>query len=112
MSVEKIVRPFQAGDVFDARVLAPSQPAFEPNTDEASLTWKGSAKAEYNEEPAPMMLGFTAEWAEDTGRRITEQVRVTNPKDSDQYVDVERIKQMVFKNQKTGEELPLKMNWS
>lgn len=112
MSVEKIVRPFLPGEVFDARVLAPGQPPLEAVVEEVVLEWAGSVDAKWLEEPPPVMMGFQATWEEDRDRRVTEQVRIENPDDSSQFVNIERIKNMVFKNNKTGEEIPLKMDWS
>lgn len=42
-----------------------------------------------------------ATWTEDS--RVTETVRVTNPQDENQYVDVERINSLSMKNRDTGQ---------
>jgi hypothetical protein len=113
MSLEKIVRPFQLTDVFTARVSPPEIPATEEPSSEPNsvLEWAGSAEAKWEEEPAPATLGFTVEWTEDKSRRVTETVRVTNPDDDDQFIDVERIQKMVLKNNRNGEEIPIKLDW-
>lgn len=112
MSVEKIVRPFQTGDVFNARVLPPEQPPLETGVEVVALEWAGSAESKWIEEPPPATMGFTIEWIEDKRRRVTEKVRVENPDDPSQFVELERIKSTVFKNNKSGEEMPFKMDWS
>ena len=109
--IEKIVRPFETGNVFDSRVAAPVQPA----TDEPEnmvLVIEGNAEGKYQEEPSPVFLGYEGKWDEDPSRRVTDTVRITNPDDTSQFVDVERIKKMVIVNDKTREEIPIKMNWS
>lgn len=42
-----------------------------------------------------------ATWTED--RRVTENVRITNPEDDSQYIDVERINMLRMKNKDTGQ---------
>ena len=112
MSLERVVRPFQRDDVFTARVLAPVQPAVPPNADNAEISWQG--EADNKVAPAPDIVRFEVKinWDEDKSRRKTETVRITNPDDKRQYIDVERIKQMVLKNSATGEEIALKPDFS
>lgn len=113
MSIERIVRPFQTGDVFNARRFAPELPALAPgDTEVALLEWKGNADANYVEAPGPDMLGFTAEWKEDRTRRVTDTVKVEQTGNPENFVTLERIKSMVIKNSKTREEIPIKMDWS
>lgn len=113
MSLEKVVRPFESGDVFRPRVLPPTQPSVVvvPG-DPATLTVKGGNSGDYEEGPDPWVSGFNAEWLEDKSRRETETVRVTNPDDEEQYVDVERINQAVFKRRATGEEIKIGIDWA
>lgn len=112
MSLERVVRPFQRDDVFTARVLAPVQPALAPNTDNPEITWQGEADSSVA--PAPDIGSFkvTIDWKEDKSRRKTETVRISNPDDEQQYIDVERIKEMVLKNSATGEEIAIKPDFS
>ena len=112
MSLERVVRPFQRDDVFNARVLAPVQPAVPPNADNAAIFWQG--EADNTVAPAPDIVRFEIKinWDEDKSRRKTETVRITNPDDNQQYIDVERIKQMVLKNAATGEEITIKPDFS
>lgn len=112
MSIEKIVRPFQESDVFNARVLAPQQPALGDAPEDVVLEWEGKADAKWTEEPVPATMGFTTEMVEDKSRRVTESIRVENPDDSSQFVEIERIKSTVFKDQANGKEIPIKMDWS
>ena len=103
MSIERIVRPFQINNVFTARIAPPVQPAEEPS-DLVHLEWEGSAATSYSEEPAPGTMGITVEWKEDEERRVTETVRVENPEDPSQFVEVEKYKEATFKNLVTGQE--------
>lgn len=110
--LEKIVRPFQRTDVFNARIAAPTQPPRPEPEDPVSFTITGSNNGQYVEEPPPFVNNFNVEWQEDKSRRRTSEVRIENPEDPSQFVDVERIDQTVFKNDKTGEEIKLNMDWS
>ncbi|MET4240320.1 hypothetical protein [Bradyrhizobium sp. RT10b] len=112
MSLEKVVRPFESGDVFRPRVLPPTQPSLLVVSDDpATLTVKGGNSGDYEEGPDPWVSGFNAEWLEDKDRRETEKVRVENPEDSEQWVEVERINKAVFKRRATGEELKIGIDW-
>lgn len=111
MSIERIVRPFQNGDVFTARVAVPVQPAIPATPDVSVVVITGSADSTYTEGPAPGTLAVTVKWIEDTSRRITQTVKITNQDDPSQFVNVERITQMVIKNNKTAEEIAIKPNW-
>lgn len=42
-------------------------------------------------------------WIEDRGARVVEKVKVFNPDDESQFVEVEQIKSFTMKNAKTGE---------
>jgi hypothetical protein len=111
-SLEKIVRPFQLDDPFTSRLPPPPpDPSVNPPED-VVLTITSRADTEYIEEPPPVALGFQAEWTEDRSKRVTETVRVENPDDSEQHVDIERIKAASFRNTKTGEQLNIKTDWS
>lgn len=114
MTVERIVRPFQNTDVFRARVLPPvidPDPNDNPQ-DNVVITITSKADTEYFEEPPPTALGFNADWVEDRSRRVIDTVRVENPDDPEQFVEVERIKTMVIKNTTTGDEIPIKPDWT
>jgi hypothetical protein len=111
MSLERVVRPFQRNDVFTARVLAPVQPAVPPNTDNTTITWDGSSDASVDPAPPTYTWEFHAEWDEDKDQRKTDTVRIRNPDDQEQYIDVERITQMVFKNPVNKQEIKVKPSW-
>ncbi|MCK1668617.1 hypothetical protein [Bradyrhizobium sp. 153] len=112
MSLEKVVRPFQAGDVFAPRVMPPTQPAVVITDDDPStLTWEAKNSGDYDLGEDPWLSGFNASWIEDKSRRQTETVRVQNPDDDTQYVDIERINKAVFKRRATGEELAIGIDW-
>lgn len=110
--LEKIVRPFQRSDVFNARIAPPTQPPRPEPDPPITIQIVGSNNGQYVEEPAPYVMNLNVEWQEDKSRRRTSEVRVENPDDPTQHVDVERIDQTVFKNDKTGEELKLNLDWS
>jgi hypothetical protein len=112
VAIEKIVRPFQSGDVFNARVLLPPVPptGFSRSQDACLLTWSGKNPGTFVTVEAEEVTGFKAEWKEDKSQRITEKVRVENPDDAQQYVEVERMKQAVFKNTGTSKSMILKFD--
>jgi hypothetical protein len=112
MSFERIVRPFQSPTPFRGRLLPPNPEAETEAPENVVVTITGKASSEYVEGPPPWALGFQIEWVEDRDRRITELVRVENPNDPSQFVEIERIKQMILKNTVTGEELPIKPQFS
>ena len=115
MSLERIVRPFQSEDLFTARRLAPpldSSAREETPPEDVVITISSRADTEYVDEPPPWALGFQSEWVEDKSKRITDRVRVENPDDAEQYVMIERIKNMTLRNTKTGEQFPIKPDWS
>jgi hypothetical protein len=110
MNLENVVRPFQSVGVFTARSNVPSPPPDTVDTpDTATATWAGSQSSTWQATEPPILTSFKSEWTEDTNQRETETVRVSNPKNNSQYVDVERIKKAVFVNPSTGAQLPLKM---
>ena len=90
---EGIVRPFQEGDVFSGRVLPPVQEILSPEDvivewgDPSQLLAKGIGITDLNS-------GNFHEVS-----RKTSTVRITNPTDSQQYVDVERIDEMRLKGE-------------
>lgn len=94
MSLEKVIRPFQIGDIFTARVLAPvSQPA---TTDSApiSFAWGAENSGDYTSFVLSGLVGGQVVYEEKS--RVTKTVRVFNPQDDTQYVDVERIEKLVM----------------
>lgn len=109
MSFERIVRPFQLGVIFDARV-APVQPTPPTPPADAVLTITGSANASWTEAPNPTFLGFKVEWIQDPARTsLNPPFKVVNPQDDSQFVEVQTIKQATFRNNRTGEEMTLTM---
>src|SRR5262245_8191397 len=111
MTIERIVRPFQANRVFSARVLPPTQEQDAPRPN-VVLEITSKADSTYVSEPPPIALGFQADWQEDKSRRVTDRVRIENPDDREQFLIVDRIRTAVYQNTKTGEEIPLKMDWT
>jgi len=103
---ESIVRPFQEGEVFDARRAPPEQPALDaPET--VVFEWGKGIDAHFLR-PDPI-FEYKTDWTEKA--RETETVRVTNPDDDSQFVDVERIKRLVMENSKSGQTLEWKLDW-
>lgn len=97
---EKIVRPFDSDLVFTARRALPEPPPVEESSEEIpQLVIEGKAEALWVEEPGPGTMGFEVDqWTEDTSKRVTVEERVSNPEDSSQYVDIEKIKSMELVN--------------
>jgi hypothetical protein len=116
VTFEKIVRPFQSPDPFNPRVLPPfAAPGVvdvptEAGTeaDEGHVVIKGSADGSYSEGPPLVGVEFKIKWEEDESQRKTEKVRIENADDPDQYLEVQRIVQMVLKNSHTQEEIKIK----
>lgn len=115
-TLEQIVRPFQSGDVFTARVAIPTLPAsgVQLSTDDCTLTWGKGNPGDYDDIPSDLVLStFQAEWKEDASQRVVEKVRVEQPDNPDNYVEVERMKEAVFKDSVTGKTQKLKFApWS
>lgn len=115
-TLERVVRPFQRVEPFQPRVLPPDPHVLaavfidvsEPE-DAGHIEVKGSADGQYNEGPPIGDLpDFTVEWKEDEKQRQTETVKIENANDPDQFLEVQRIKQMVLRNTKTAEEIRIK----
>jgi hypothetical protein len=88
--LETIVRPFQAGDVFTARVLPPVQPPAAPPAPITATWGKGISLLSTAIGMSDWKIGVVhTEIA-----RKTHTVRVENPNDASQYLDVQRIDQM------------------
>lgn len=104
--LEQIIRPFQEGDVFTARSLPPGKPA-EGVPEPAAFSWGKGIDPNFLR--PDLIMEFKSKWEEKS--RATETVRVENPDDPAQFVDVERIKRLVMRNSDTGEEFEWKMNW-
>ena len=86
MSLERIIRPFQQNDVFTAKVLPPIQPNVASTAD-VSVTWgQGTSLLAKAIGTKNFRFGVLDELD-----RKTSTVRVTNPDDAAQYVDVKRI---------------------
>lgn len=105
MSMERIVRPFITGVTpFDARRLAP-----EPDrvTNDPTMTWGGPNSGTYTQFQVSGIIGGQVNYQEKS--RVTETVRVENPDDANQFVEVERIRELVMASEK-GEQITFKMN--
>jgi hypothetical protein len=110
-SLEKIVRPFQAGDVFRARLLPPNQTPFVIPADNP-VTWEGRADGTYTELQPEMQTNFKVEFNEVLDKRQSKLMKVVNPDDNNQKVFIERIDQATFKDKLTGKEETFNYDWS
>lgn len=100
MSLEKVVRPFQNNEVFTARSNPPQRQS--PFAVGAVIVLTGPAPSNYLEDAAPYLFQVKQTDQEDPNQRVTERVRVENPDDADQYVIIEKIKQMTLHDDRTG----------
>lgn len=90
--VETIVRPFAPSDVFNARVLPPVQPPLETKPD-ITVNYGNPITLQL----APIGITNLFGGVKLTEKsRTTSTVRVTNPDDATQFVDVQRIESMVL----------------
>ena len=112
MSLERIIRPFQNGDVFAPRSFLPEQQGTTGtfSDDVVVLDVTSQNPGDYVTEVIPAYTGFKVEDEniEDKSRRVTEEVRIENPDDSEQYVMVKRLKSASFVNARTGDGYNLK----
>jgi len=97
-SLEKVVRPFQAGDVFTARVLPPTQPAITPPAPSHS-EWGGPIQLIAKGIGVRDLNTGGKHWSEVS--RTSHVVRVTNPQDPEQYV--ERVSQLHLQDENGGD---------
>lgn len=105
MSLEQIIRPFQGYDPFNARRLPPQQTVEAPEDVETS--WGQGGSGNYSQFTLSGLVGGTVNYAEKD--RVTETVRIENPDDPSQFVDVERIKQLRLANEQ-GNEILFNLN--
>jgi hypothetical protein len=110
-SIEKIVRPFQTGDVFRARRLPPSQ-LLVTAPELVSVDWEGRADSSYAEEDPNLQINFKVEWEEDRSKRQSKLMKVVNPDDPDQKVFMERVDSYTFVDKLTRKEQSFKFDWS
>lgn len=92
--MERVIRPFQADDVFNARVLPPAQLPFE-EAEDPSYTFGDGIPGNFKQWGFSV-LNVETDWEEVS--RVTTIQRVTNPQDENQFVDVERIEKLTFQS--------------
>ncbi len=107
MKLEQVIRPFQNGDVFTARTLAPVEQPAVPNTDPIVVSWGAESSGDYTSFALSGLVGGTVVYSEKS--RVTNTVRVTNPQDDSQFVDVERIEKLVLAAT-NGDEIHFNLN--
>lgn len=106
-NLEQIIRPFQNGDVFTARVIVPTQqPSSVPPAD-VDLIFGGPSSSNYVAFTLSGLVGGKVVYNEKS--RVTQKVRITNPTDASQYVDVERIQKLVLQST-DGNEIHFNLN--
>jgi hypothetical protein len=103
-NIEGVIRPFQLEDVFTARSLPPAPVVVQ--SDSPVFTW-GKPNPTDLEKYAPFIMTFEAEFSEES--RTTEVVRIENPDAPEQFVDVERITNLVLANEE-GQKIKWNLN--
>ncbi len=107
MSLERIVRPFQLNEVFTARHTAPVDQMPVAPQEDVTKSWGGTISGTYTQFALSGIIGGTVIYTEKD--RVTQTVRVENPDDSSQFVDVERIVSMRLANDQ-GNEIHFNLN--
>lgn len=111
MSLERVVRPFQSGDVFTARVIMPSLPptGIAISNDIAFVEVTGENPGDFDTYPDTTIFhNFKVEWEEDKDKRQTETVRIEQEDNPENWVEVERVQKAVMTDRQTGKEFTLK----
>lgn len=108
MSLEKIVRPFQLGDVFNARKVAPRDQAPIEEQEDVEVEWGGTISSNYNRwQITNTLVGGVSKFSEKS--RVTSTQRIENPSDPTQFVDVERIEKLTLAST-DGKEIDFTLN--
>lgn len=92
--LEGVIRPFTTGDIFNARVLPPVQPAVATPPD---ITTLFGNQITLQLAPNGITALFGGVKLSEVSRK-TSTVRVENPADSSQFVDIQRIEQLTLKD--------------
>jgi hypothetical protein len=92
--LEKIIRPFTATDVFTARQLPPTQPAVAAKP---PVVYTFGNAIQLLAKPIGI-TNLTGGVKLSEVSRKTSTVRVTNPQDNSQFVDVQRIDSLIMKD--------------
>ena len=92
MSMERIVRPFVVGEVFTARFLTPSEQPAVTVPEDVVTEWGKGNDTNYDRFSLSGIVGGKVNYTEKD--RVTQTVRITNPQDDQQFVDVERIQKL------------------
>jgi hypothetical protein len=111
MSLERVVRPFQAGDIFTARAVMPAIPPTGINLsdDVCLVTITGENPGEYDDVPdSTIYENFKVEWEEDKSKRVTETVRIEQEDNPENYIEVERVQSATLSDKQTGKTFTMK----
>jgi hypothetical protein len=96
-------------DPWKSRYKPPEREAtIDPNVPRIEVV--GSVDSTYSEGQPPVIINFKVEWNEDVSQRESEEERVENPNDPDQFVMVEKINSATFVNSLTGERTKINMD--
>lgn len=101
MSLEALVRPFQAPQSTATRRIVPVRTQVPPET--AGVKWgvagdlPVAVEVPVGEDPLAFSFEVTKRAAHNAIKMETERVRVENPDDPNQYLITERIKRVTFK---------------
>jgi len=111
MSLERVVRPFQTGDVFTARAVLPAVPptGLALSEDVCRLEWSGENPGDYDDIPLDMIFhNFKVEWEENKDKRVTETVRIEQDDNPENFVEVERVQSAMMTDAQTGKSFTIK----
>lgn len=95
MSLEAIIRPAQARDVFTARVLPPANPS-PTNLSPVVIFWGDPISLISKSIGVNKLVGGVTRTEVS---RKTSTVRITNPNDASQFVDVQRVDAIQMKDE-------------
>lgn len=106
-AMENIVRPFESGDVFNARRAAVVPFVAAPLPEAVVKSWGKGIPAEWQQWTGVIMDAVVTNYVEKS--RTTSIQRIENPENPSNFVDVERTESMVLQRE-DGQELQLNFN--
>jgi hypothetical protein len=106
-AMEQIVRPFQIGEVFTARRPVPQPQPLLPDIESVTVSWGRGGGTSYIQYSNGGIAEAEIVWTEKSS--VKEIVRIENPDDPEQYVEIERYNSVTLANQK-GQEIRWDLN--
>lgn len=100
MSMERIIRPF-LGASFSPPFLIPQPDLEEKESEVKSFGSEGGTTFSYSYSFSGTAKSSGLDDWKETSRK-SEPLRITNPDDSEQYIETERAKSIQFNDTKTG----------